>query len=315
MHLRRNCQGHVWLLSGTGEGPKLAKALIQEGWSVTVSVVSFQASISYSDLSLEKLKIGLLEGVKEIVKVLEDSELDHQGFDWVLDATHPFAELISSSLREACEYLSQPLVRYERPQEDLDKGILISDLSPSFNVPEGDYQISIYSDNLYPEIFDINLSDDMSIDIDCKWKSTVLFDDFSTLEDWTNQSWAIDQGVLKSQSDFLYSNSLDNAIVSNAYLEQNQNYVLSINHMYEIEWDNDNFNIYTSCNNCEDELIVNLSGHNYDWHNLKVPFSIDNEDKNLKLNFVSDASLDYRGVKIEDLSVYKKPELSVIILI
>ena len=27
---------------------------------------------------------------------------------------------------------------------------LISDLSPSFNVPEGDYQISIYSDNLYP---------------------------------------------------------------------------------------------------------------------------------------------------------------------
>ena len=35
------------------------------------------------------------------------------------------------------------------------------------------------------------------------------------------------------------------------------------------------------------QLIVNLSGHNYDWHNLKVPFSIDNEDKNLKLNFVS----------------------------
>tara|TARA_Y100001968_G_scaffold243011_1_gene226753 strand:+ start:886 stop:1686 length:801 start_codon:yes stop_codon:yes gene_type:complete len=128
MHLRRNCQRHVWLLSGTGEGPKLAKTLIQEGWSVTVSVVSLQASMAYSDLSLEKLKIGFLDGVKEIVKVLEDSEIDHEGFDWVLDATHPFAELISSSLREACEYLSQPLVRYERPQEDVGKGTLISDL-------------------------------------------------------------------------------------------------------------------------------------------------------------------------------------------
>ena len=58
MQLGRNCQRHVWLLSGTGEGPNLAKALIEEGFMVTVSVVSFQASFLYSDLPLKELKIG-----------------------------------------------------------------------------------------------------------------------------------------------------------------------------------------------------------------------------------------------------------------
>tara|TARA_Y100001968_G_scaffold236059_1_gene219248 strand:- start:89 stop:847 length:759 start_codon:yes stop_codon:yes gene_type:complete len=106
----------------------IAKALVEEGWSVTVSVVSFQASFLYSDLALKSLKIGHLNGVGEITKVLEDSGPKDQGFDWVIDATHPFAQIISSDLRKACLAFSQPLLRYARPYHEIERGTLISHL-------------------------------------------------------------------------------------------------------------------------------------------------------------------------------------------
>ena len=37
----------LWLLSGTGEGPKLAGALIERGWQLRVSVVSAAAARAY----------------------------------------------------------------------------------------------------------------------------------------------------------------------------------------------------------------------------------------------------------------------------
>tara|TARA_Y100001968_G_scaffold113443_1_gene102851 strand:- start:381 stop:1196 length:816 start_codon:yes stop_codon:yes gene_type:complete len=127
MHFGRNCQGHVWLLSGTGEGPRFAKALIARDWRVTVSVVSFEASFAYEDLCLEEIKIGPLKGVSEITQVLKESRVDNEGFDWVIDATHPFAELISSGLRKACIASSQPLLRFERPYERTGEANLIKE--------------------------------------------------------------------------------------------------------------------------------------------------------------------------------------------
>jgi hypothetical protein len=37
----------LWLLAGTGEGPRLAAALLQAGWLVRVSVVSRAAARAY----------------------------------------------------------------------------------------------------------------------------------------------------------------------------------------------------------------------------------------------------------------------------
>ena len=125
MHSGRNCHGHIWLLSGTGEGPYLAKALIEDGWKVTISVVSYQASLPYQDIPLEELHIGALDGIRGIIEFIKKSELFHGGFDWVIDATHPFAELISYSLKNACAEASKPLLRYERLLEDCSPAVLI----------------------------------------------------------------------------------------------------------------------------------------------------------------------------------------------
>ena len=187
--------------------------------------------------------------------------------------------------------------------------VLVDDLSPIFNLPEDVYTFSVYSDNLYPEIFTLNLNEDTNIDLECKWKSAVMYDDFSSLNQWSNQgAWYLDNGILKSQSDFLYSNLLDSKITSNFQLQENEDYVLSINKKHEIEWDNDNFMIYLTCDGCDDYLILNETGHNYEWHNLNMPFSTNDEQKNIELKFLSDVSLNYRGVDISDISIFKKPE-------
>ncbi len=128
MHTRDNGQRHLWLLSGTGEGPQFAEALIRKGWKVTVSVVSSNAAKSYSELPIEALRVGEIGGTEGIRKVFLETELLHSGFDLVVDATHPFAVVITSELSKVCEELSQPLLRYERPLESPSGAEILPDL-------------------------------------------------------------------------------------------------------------------------------------------------------------------------------------------
>ena len=129
MHSRKNCHKRIWLLSGTSDGPPLARALLKNGWRVSVSVVSVQASFAYEGLSLENLWIGPLEGVNGIVGVLKKAEVCGESFQWVLDATHPFAIVISKNLERACEGEHQRLLRFERAFDIPNAATMIS--SPS----------------------------------------------------------------------------------------------------------------------------------------------------------------------------------------
>ncbi|WP_320667294.1 precorrin-6A/cobalt-precorrin-6A reductase [Prochlorococcus sp. MIT 1307] len=129
MQFQKNGQRHIWLLAGTGEGPTIASLLIEQGWKVSVSVVSIQASWPYSEMSLTSLCIGPLQGVEGIKGFLDEALNEHQGFDWVIDATHPFAVEISSNLEKACREFGQNLLRYERPLEAPSRTFLIKDLS------------------------------------------------------------------------------------------------------------------------------------------------------------------------------------------
>ena len=186
----------------------------------------------------------------------------------------------------------------------------VNELNPVISLPNGSYNFNIYSENLFPEIFSIELDENLNIELDCKWKSTVGSDDFSSLDNWINQgSWYVDGGMLNSQPDFLYPNSSDNLLTSDFTLEGNQNYVMSINQKIELEWDHDNFIIYSSCNGCEDNIILTQTGHNFDWHTINIPFSHQEQFRNLNLNFSSDSSLNYRGINIDDFRIFSKPDM------
>ena len=73
MQFRKNDHRHIWLLSGTGEGPLLATALVEKGWNVKVSVVNDSASWPYLGIDLVSINVGALQGVEGIKGVLKEA--------------------------------------------------------------------------------------------------------------------------------------------------------------------------------------------------------------------------------------------------
>ncbi len=126
MQVTGNDHRHLWLLSGTGEGPGLATALISLGWKVSVSVVTREAAVAYEGVPLAALWIGPLSGVEGISRVLQQRRRQGERFEWVVDATHPFATVIRAELERSCRQCGQPLLRFERPLEAADQQRLIS---------------------------------------------------------------------------------------------------------------------------------------------------------------------------------------------
>ncbi|WP_269624429.1 precorrin-6A/cobalt-precorrin-6A reductase [Prochlorococcus marinus] len=129
MGIREKCQPHLWLLTGTGEGHLFAKSLLQEGWKITVSVVSIRASIPYEKLNLEKILTGALITEEDIRDVILNSRIHQNGFHCVVDLTHPFAIRITRSISKVCQELGQPFIRYERAIDNISNAFLIEKFS------------------------------------------------------------------------------------------------------------------------------------------------------------------------------------------
>ena len=129
MDIRRKCQRHLWLLTGTGEGYVFAKSLLQEGWEITVSVVSDRASIPYEKLNLEKILIGALNSEEDIRSIILNARHNQAGFHCVIDLTHPFATKITPTIAKVCNELDQKFIRFERPINNISNAFLIKNFS------------------------------------------------------------------------------------------------------------------------------------------------------------------------------------------
>ena len=84
MHSCGNRQDQLWLLAGTGEGPRLAAALIKGGWRVQVSVVTPSAARAYASLGLESLAVGALQGEAAIAAFVGE----RGPFRWVVAVSY-----------------------------------------------------------------------------------------------------------------------------------------------------------------------------------------------------------------------------------
>ncbi|MCP9849342.1 precorrin-6A/cobalt-precorrin-6A reductase [Cyanobium sp. Morenito 9A2] len=107
-------QQHLWLVAGTGEGPPLAATLLDRGWQVRVNLVSSSALRAYAPHPRLELESGALGGEAAIEARLAAAVGRNAPFDWVVDASHPFAQVISAELARVCQRLGQPLLRLRR---------------------------------------------------------------------------------------------------------------------------------------------------------------------------------------------------------
>ena len=110
MHKPRNRQRHLWLLAGTGEGPGIAKALLAQGFKVSVSVVTESAALAYAGIPLTHLRVGAFACSADVIDRIRRDRIDG-----LVDATHPFATTITAQLREASAVLGLSLIHISEP--------------------------------------------------------------------------------------------------------------------------------------------------------------------------------------------------------
>ena len=109
MQNSENCHENVWILSGTSDGPALVNKLLSLNYVVFVSVITYKATKSYPKNPKLHIITGKLNDLSEIINFIEENKITH-----VVDATHPFAEIISKNLNEACKKIKKPLLVFER---------------------------------------------------------------------------------------------------------------------------------------------------------------------------------------------------------
>ena len=109
MHIDQKCHENVWILSGTADGPLLANKLLGLNYVVFVSVVTHKASKSYSKNSKLHIITGKLNDKSEIIEFIKKNKINY-----VIDATHPFALIISKNLNEACKIIKTSLQKPQR---------------------------------------------------------------------------------------------------------------------------------------------------------------------------------------------------------
>ncbi len=112
MHNQENCYENVWILSGTSDGPTLANKLLKLKYTVFASVVTYKASKSYCKNPKLHIITGKLNDTSEIINFIEKNKINY-----VVDATHPFALIISKNLNIACKKINKPLLVFKRKSE------------------------------------------------------------------------------------------------------------------------------------------------------------------------------------------------------
>jgi precorrin-6A/cobalt-precorrin-6A reductase len=95
----------VLLLGGTAEAREMAAALVDADVEV---VSSLAGRVARPRLPVGAVRVGGFGGVEGLRAVLD-------GYDAVVDATHPFAATISASAAVACGQADVPLLRLARP--------------------------------------------------------------------------------------------------------------------------------------------------------------------------------------------------------
>ena len=109
MQKQENCYENVWILSGTSDGPIIVNKLIELKFSVFASVLTYRAGQTYIKNSKLHIITGKLNDKKEILNFIKKNRIK-----FVIDATHPFAVIISKILNDACKEINIPLLLFER---------------------------------------------------------------------------------------------------------------------------------------------------------------------------------------------------------
>ncbi|MBO8231560.1 cobalt-precorrin-6A reductase [Prochlorococcus marinus str. MU1402] len=142
MQNQRNCYKNVWILSGTSDGPVIANRLLELNYSVFASVLTYKAGQAYIENPKLHIITGKLNNKDQIINFINKNKIT-----CVVDATHPFAIIISKNLNNACKEINTPLLLFERESliNNTNNFFYINDLKDINNVDNKNILLAIGS--------------------------------------------------------------------------------------------------------------------------------------------------------------------------
>ena len=182
------------------------------------------------------------------------------------------------------------------------------DLNEQINLPAGDYKLFINSSIYLPKFLNINLNQNSIIDIDMKNKGVFIYDSFEDSNNWVNNNGLIiEDNQLKSQASNYYQYNQNKSIRMNEDLSEfsNLDFILKVRLKNELEWDNDNLIFRLSSEDSDSySVLEKISNHNFEWHDIYIPFNILDERKYLEIVLETDGSVNYRGFNIDYIELF-----------
>ncbi len=142
MQNQGNCYKNVWILSGTSDGPVIANRLLELNYSVFASVLTYKAGQAYIQNPKLHIITGKLNNKDQIINFINKNKIT-----CVVDATHPFAVIISKNLNNACKEINTPLLLFERKSliNNTNNFFYINDLKDINNVDNKNILLAIGS--------------------------------------------------------------------------------------------------------------------------------------------------------------------------
>lgn len=138
----------VAVFSGTTEGKEIIEYLVNKDFDVTVSVATQYGKTVMEDIKDVDINIGRLDK-NEIADFI-------RGFDYVVDATHPYAQLVTQNIKSACKQSNIKYIRLLRDDFNFEnvievEGILqavgiLKNTEGNIFVSTGSKELHLYSD-------------------------------------------------------------------------------------------------------------------------------------------------------------------------
>jgi len=112
----------ILIFGGTTEGRELAAALAVAGFDVTLSVATeYGADIADGDANIAQ-KATVLSGRLSKDEMVE--LISRGSFDYIIDATHPYATLVTDNIKAAADEGRQRYLRLERLQSEVSEDVI-----------------------------------------------------------------------------------------------------------------------------------------------------------------------------------------------
>jgi len=133
----------VLVFAGTTEGKEISSYLAENGIWVTTCVATEYGNMIMPQNDKIEVKAGRLE-VEEMAELMQDCE-------FVIDATHPYACIVTNNIKAACSIRNKEYIRLLRPSINAEKAIIVKDTKEAaryLNTVEGNVLLTTGSKEL-----------------------------------------------------------------------------------------------------------------------------------------------------------------------